>query len=80
MMLLHGLLLVFSVIAVAPLMIICSMTIPNAPGSEEELEPAIEAAPVRQRSPKAVEEAPVIYARQLSPAPAPRVSKATPLS
>jgi hypothetical protein len=71
--LLHGLLLVFSLITVAPLMILFSMTIPTTPpagASDDAVSLALEPLPTRQRRPQAPQEAPS-HTRQLAPLPRP---------
>jgi hypothetical protein len=69
--LLHGLLLVFSFITIAPLMIVFSMTLPTTAIPDEpdtEVLPVQEALPTRRRRPRALQEAPS-QTRQLAPAP-----------
>lgn len=59
-MLLHGLLLVFSLITVAPLMIVFSMTIPTTPADDAANSEAIlllEAPSTQRRRPRALQEA-----------------------
>ena len=67
MMLLHGLLLVFSIITVAP-MIVFSMALPSPRDSEDEPQPPIDAVPVRLCRSEEIEKIPV-YARRLNPSP-----------
>jgi hypothetical protein len=69
MALIHGLLLVFSIITVAPLLIVFSMAVPSPPDAEPQ--PPIVAVPVHLYQSEElddVEEIPV-YARQLNPSP-----------
>jgi hypothetical protein len=71
MALLHGLLLVFSILTVAPLLIVFSMAVPSLPDADGEPQPPIVAVPVHLYQSEElddVEEIPV-YARQLNPSP-----------
>jgi hypothetical protein len=66
MMLLHGLLLVFSLITIAPLLIVFSMALPSPPSAEDEPEPTIETVSVRLHRSQELEK---IHACQLNPSP-----------
>lgn len=66
MMLLHGLLLVFSILTIAPLMIIFSLALPSPPDAEDDPEPTIETVSVHLHRSEELEE---IYARRLSASP-----------
>jgi hypothetical protein len=68
MMLLHGLLVVFSIITVAPLLIVFSMALPSPPDADGEPQAPIDAIPVRLCRSEEIEETPVC-ARQLNPSP-----------
>jgi hypothetical protein len=72
MALLHGLLLVFSIITTAPLMIGFSMTIPTPVSDERDhgVLLSLEPLPVHQPRPRALPQTPS-PTRQLAPAPLP---------
>jgi len=74
MMLLHGLLLVFSIITVAPLLIVFSMALPSPPDADGVPEPPIDAVPAHLNCTEELDELDELedipaYARQLNPTP-----------